>query len=108
MIRFENMQQYTEWFTKQEGNLGKYAMEMVEIKSIGKRLCVCGTPLQIEAMAERGAVQFIDEWNACMRGDDEEIDKDSDVDLISTIRDGIIEALEKHKNMEFVYVSTEY
>lgn len=108
MIRFENMQQYTEWFNKEAGKIGKYGMTMVEVKSIGKRLCVCGTPNSIEYIAEKGAEAFCDEWNECMRGDDEEIDKDSHVDLISEIRDGIIGTVEKHKNMEFVYVSTEY
>lgn len=108
MIRFENMQDYTQWVLKEAEKLGKYAMVMIEIKSIGKRLCVCGTPLGIEPMAEKVAEKFIEEWNICMVGDDEQIDTDADLDLISVIRDEIIDALENHKNMEFVYVSTEY
>lgn len=108
MIKFENMQQYTEWLKKESDKLQKNEMILVEIASISKKICVCGSPLRIEEMAEKGATEFMKEWTEYMQGKEEKVDVDNDVDLLSDLREAILMTFEKYMNMEIVFVSTEY
>ncbi len=108
---FENMEQYTEWFVKEATGLTRNQFEIVKVKSIDKLLCVCSTPELIEAVAEEAAYAFMRRWNEEVSGaNDEEIvmNEDAELDFVSVIRDKVLEVFQEEKNMEIVFVSTEY
>ena len=112
MKTFQNMEQYTEWVVKEALKLSKYDKVFVRIESVNKILCVCGTPLAIEYIAERSAEAFIKEWSETVDDeytlDDVRLDIDSDRDLVSELRDKILDSVQKYLKMEIVYISTEY
>lgn len=109
MREFENMEQYTEWFVKEGMELTRNQFAVVKIKSIDKTVCVCSTPELIEAMAEGAAYSFIERWNEEVKEDlTLKMDPDSELDLVAVIRDKVLEAFQLEKNMEIVFVSTEY
>jgi len=109
MREFENMEQYTEWFVKEGMELTRNQFAVVKIKSIDKIVCVCSTPELIEAMAEGAAYSFIERWNEEVKEDlTLKMDPDSELDLVAVIRDKVLEAFQLEKNMEIVFVSTEY
>lgn len=109
MITFENMEEYTEWFVKTGMELTRNQFVVVKIKSIDKKICVCSTPELIEAMAEGAAYSFMERWNEEVgNAPDVKLDPDVDLDLVASIRDKVLEALQTEMDMEIVFVSTEY
>ena len=111
MIKFENIQQYTEWFVKEAMELTRSQIVVVKVKSIDKMLCVCSTPQTIEAIAECAAYAFMERWNkevACVNGSEVEMNEDNELDFVSVVRDKVLKVFQDEKNIEIVYVSTEY
>ena len=82
-------------------------MEIVNVKSIRKLICVCGSPMAIEDVAERSVQNFFTEWNLCAPVECH-LSEDADADLVAMMRDNLLETFQKYKNMEIVFVSTEY
>lgn len=108
---FENMEQYTEWFMKDAVQLTRNAFYVVKVKSIDKVLCVCSTPELIESIAEEAAYAFIRRWNeevACANDDEVTMNEDAELDFVAVVRDKVLEVFQDEKNMEIVFVSTEY
>lgn len=110
MITIKNMMDYTEWITKEGSKLNKYEMKIIHVESLKKNFCVCATPLAIEPALEEAGYALAKAWtkNAHENGEKDVNITEDDLDVIAQMRDAAYKIIERHLNMEIVFISTEY